>query len=102
MTIINARISSTFLGIEDHGCFTCDIGIDYGSGTETQIFGGYSLSKEFGINFLRGILETVGVEKWEDLKGKLIRIKEEDLRVVAIGNILEDVWFDPKKMFKLS
>ena len=48
------------------------------------------------------IMDTVGVERWEDLKGKYIRIVDEGWgsSVKKIGNIIEDKWFDIDKFFK--
>ena len=42
------------------------------------------------------ILEVVGVNSWENLKGQYIRIKNCCLgdRVTAIGNLMKDEWVD--------
>ena len=42
----------------------------------------------------------MGVEKWEDLVGKYIRVESEGLGggIVKIGNIIENKWFDPKEL----
>ena len=55
--------------------FGCDIG-GYCIGK------GYLDAKEFsgygpGLEAIMRIMDTVGVERWEDLKGKYIRIKDE-------------------------
>ncbi len=81
------RISSTQLGIEDHGILTCMVFIDYASGG-TQGGGGYGFdqynrngkthigSKGMAI-MIRGILEAVGVFYWENLVGKpVLAIRE--------------------------
>lgn len=93
------------LGFEDHGIFTCMIHLDYGGAG--QGFGGYCLAgsndkdtdgnfpNNYGANFIKKILEVVGVEKWEDLVGKHVRVKAEHTKVLEIGNILEDEWFNP-------
>jgi len=116
MIIENAKIESTILGYEDHGILTCYLMLDYG-GTQ-QGFGGYGLdgpppedkkghrSGERTPHIVAGfwiqkILNIVGVEKWEDLKGKYIRVAKEDdnwnAAISGIGNILQDKWFYPKK-----
>ncbi|MCP6727318.1 MAG: hypothetical protein KJI69_04915 [Patescibacteria group bacterium] len=94
--IKNAKIDNTMLGYEGHGILSFMIYLDYGGGA-CQGFGGYALGKEYTTFVIEGILKTVGVEKWEDLPGKHIRVKLEDGRVVEIGNVLEDKWFNPKK-----
>jgi hypothetical protein len=104
----NALIESTMLGIEGHGIMTCYLMLKQeGTG---QGFGGYSLdgpynhkTKEREHNkvcgyFIKRILETVGVEKWEDLEGKYIRVKGEEWGdIEAIGHITKNKWFYPKK-----
>jgi hypothetical protein len=47
-------------------------------------------------------MEVVGVRKWSDLNGKLIRIDDKDTggRVRKIGNILTDTWLDLDTFFK--
>lgn len=93
--IDNARILSTFLGFEDHGMFTAILHLDYG-GTR-QGFGTYDLEyKDYQIEYLKLILRTVGVEKWEDLPGKYVRADHEHTTVYGIGNIIEDRWFYPQ------
>lgn len=100
----NALIESTMLGYEDHGILTFSLHLKYdGSG---QGFGGYALdqwseahkerisSRACG-TVIKRILETVGVEKWEDLKGEHIRVRAEFNKVHAIGNFLKDKWFYP-------
>ena len=103
--VINAQIKSTMLGFEDHGIFTAYLSIEWpGAGCG---FGGYSLGKDvpagasgYGSAYIQRILKTVGVEKWEDLKGKYIRVESQGLGggIVRIGHIIEDKWFDPKEL----
>lgn len=110
--IVNAQIKSTMLGPEDHGIFTWWLNLEWpGAGIG---FGGYgideyvkSLNKRrditgSGLESIRAIMETVGVEKWEDLKDKYIRLDTEGWggKAVRIGNLMEDKWFDPKEFFE--
>lgn len=48
------------------------------------------------------ILEVVGVDRWEDLKGKHVRIAFNDLgsTVTRIGNIIENKWLDLEQAFE--
>jgi len=97
------------LGYEDHGILTAMLHLDYsGSG---QAFGGYALdrySKEHEKRiedkacgfFIRRVLEVVGVDKWEGLAGKYIRVKADSNKVYAIGHLLEDKWFNPAEELK--
>ena len=109
----NAQIESTMLGYEDHGIMTCFLNLKQdGSG---QGFGGYGLDNRpakdknghrFGDRrpsklsgfWIKRILEVVGVEKWEDLPGKYVRVDGEEWgEIKGIGNITKDKWFYPKK-----
>ena len=110
--IKNAKITSTMLGVEDHGILTCWLYLEYGeSGCQgCQGFGGYSLDTPdkthvfwlrrvgcaWGMEFINRILAVVGVEKWEQLPGKHIRVRAEHSKVHAIGNIIKDNWFCPE------
>lgn len=97
--IKNAKIEDTMFGFEEHGILTSMIHLDYGDGGH-QGFGGYSLGKTATDEWLRGILHTLEVEKWEQLKGKYVRVKIENHRIIAIGNLLKDEWFNPKELWK--
>lgn len=108
----NAIITGTMLGNEDHGIFTCFLFLD-GDGWGVG-FGGYGLDgwdeeqqksiakSGVGLEFIKAILETVGVEKWEDLKGKHIRADLEGGwgKCLRIGHIMKDKWFNPKEFFE--
>ncbi len=104
-TIVNAKIKSTMLGIEDHGIMSFFVNIEWpGAGCG---FGGYALDGHagegkprtgcgHGYQAIRRILETVGAASWEKLPGTLVRIEEQGWggRLTKIGHIMEDRWFD--------
>lgn len=110
MEIKNAKISSTMLGREDHGImtfmiyidacdFACGIGRycldEFNPATQTRVFRAESMEA------ISKILEVVGVDKWEDLPGKYIRIEYNGLgsTVTKIGNIIEEKWLDFEEFF---
>lgn len=110
MEIRNAKITSTMFGREDHGiltfmvfvefgCSGCGIGgyaIDqYDRGTEKRVFSAK------GLEAISKILEIVGVDKWEDLPNKYIRIKDNGWgsTIDEIGNLMEDKWFNIREFF---
>lgn len=110
--IINARITSVSLGYEDHGILTFGLGLDLAGGMFTT-FGGYGLDTynkttkkrechAYSMQLIVEIMKTVGVEKWEDLKDKYIRVVKEGLNtpIRKIGNLMEDKWFDVKEFFE--
>lgn len=92
----NAIIESTMLGYEDHGILTYFLHLNYGG--SGQGFGGYKLGAEYTTKVIEGILKAVGVEKWEDLKGKHVRVNILQGKIEAIGHIIEDKWFFPKEV----
>lgn len=111
MEIKNAQIKSTMLGREDHGIMTFMIFVEWGGGIGCGI-GGYALdeyNKETktrvfcaeSMEAVSKILETVGVETWEQLPGKYIRIKEKGWgeTIDEIGNLMEDKWFNLREFF---
>ena len=102
MEIRNAKIEDTMLGIEDHGCFTFWLHLSWDSAS--QAFGGWAMGDASGhydsTTMIKRVLKIVGVDKWEDLKGKFIRIDSEHFKINGIGNLLKDEWFYPEKEYK--
>ena len=93
MEIKNAIITSTFLGKEDHDIPTCFLTLDYGSAQQT--FGGYDL-RFYHEGMIQRIIETVGVSSWEQLVGKLVRVKSDRAKVYGIGHIIKELWYFPE------
>jgi hypothetical protein len=102
--IFNAVINSTMLGFEDRGILTFFLYIEWDR--SGQGFGGYALDSQFtqhlSISCIKKILETVGVDQWENLPGKQVRIeiKSFNAEIESIGHITEDKWFNPSDHFK--
>ena len=110
MAIKNARITDTFFGREDHGIMTFSIGL------ETDSYhigvGGYALDRydrdtntriftAKGLEAISKILEVVGVDTWEDLPRKYIRIVDNGWGkpIDEIGNLMDDKWFNLREFF---
>ena len=82
--------------------------LDYGG--SGQGFGGYCLynnsktgKKDHGNYaglFIQRCIEIGGVEEWEKLPGKCIRVRSSHTGVEAIGHIVKDDWFTPKEEFE--
>lgn len=104
----NAQIAATQLGYDDHGIVTAFLQLQWpgmGGG-----FGGYVLHSDhphsgltaFGMQYLRSVLDVVGVRTWEELAGKHVRIVQEPgsnlNRIIGIGHIMEDRWFFPHEL----
>ena len=109
--IVNAEITGATISMADHGCLTFDLFIKTAS--FEVAFGGYcnghgyfgadywDSSGTFGVALMK-IMDTVGVERWEDLKGKHIRIVDDGWgsKITKIGHFMKDKWFDLDEFFK--
>ena len=109
--IKNARIEKVSITMEDHGCLTFYIVLS-GSGWGCS-YGGYCIGKGYlgaeeftasakGLECIMRIMDTVGVERWEDLSGKYIRLVNPGWggTITKIGHITDDKWFDIKEFFQ--
>lgn len=103
----NAVIELATIDIGERGFLDCWLTLNYGG--SGQGFGGFVLylPKSFDHHklescaghFLYRVMEVAGVENWDQLKGKTIRVKATDGGVVAIGHIIKDDWFCPSDDF---
>ena len=111
-SIENALITNVDLSMADHGCLTLVMTLE--GGGWGAVYGGYCLGKGYldasddffdgsaaGMEYLIRIMDTVGVEKFQDLKGKYIRVATKRWcdPVKIIGNIIKDKWFDAETFF---
>ena len=109
--IENALIAKVDLSMADHGYLTLAMVLkgDYWG----TVYGGYILgygylgSDDFngsarGIESIMRIMDTVGVERFQDLKDKYVRVAVTTGSgpITIIGNIIEDKWFDIETFFK--
>lgn len=95
--IENAKISSTMLGYEDHGLFTAVLYLEFSGGS--QGFGLRAMQDaNYAVRFIQDTIRTVGVDSWEDLKGKYVRAEYDLSRVYKIGHLISPVWFDPEEL----
>ncbi len=108
--IQNAIIKNTFLGF-DYPLFTFELSLDIQDGTGC-CFGGMALDEydkwekkrivtQRGGEAIQRILEVVGVDSWEELKGKYVRVETKGLTqpIKKIGNIMKDEWVDFSTFF---
>ena len=84
---LNAKIKYSFLGLDENGSLIIQLGFDCELGTvqsnRTDFVDAY---------FIQEILNTLELQRWEDLPRKYARIKVEGNRVVAVGNLIEERW----------
>ena len=112
-SIENALIKNVDLSMADHGCLTLAMTLE--GGGWGVVYGGYCLGKGYlgadddffdgsaaGMEYLMRIMDTVGVERFQDLKGKYVRValKCWGSSVKIIGNIIKDQWFDAETFFE--
>lgn len=97
--IRNAVIGSAEISVANHGAVIVWLNLKYeGDG---QSFGGFANyvpdfpDRDTTGMFVWEILKTVGVQKWSELAGKPLRVKADWSKVYAIGNFIEDRWFEP-------
>lgn len=110
--IENAKITNVDLSMENHGCMTLSMvleGASWGC-----VYGGYCIGKGYldadpdtfeangsGMVYLMRIMDTVGVERFNSLKGMYVRVATKHISdsVKIIGNIIRDKWFDSEQFF---
>ena len=112
MEILNAKITSTSITMAEHGCLTFWVTVE-GGGWGVSI-GGYSIGHGYlgadkfhgygpGLEAMMRIMDVVGVDKWEDLKDKYIRVEIDGWTggtVKKFGHITNNKWFDIDEFFK--
>lgn len=97
---LNAEIVSTSIEIYN-GILTAWVNLRFGQ--NHQGFGGRMLyNPELGAHssneagpFIIGVMKAVGVDRWESLKGKIVRIKADRSRVYSIGHAVDNKWYTP-------
>lgn len=58
------------------------------------------ISYPYTDELIRETLKVIGVNKWEDLPNKYLRIKITDGVITDIGHITKNKWFNIRKFFK--
>lgn len=112
--ILNAKITSADIFIEDHDVLTFAIGIETSAGWSTNIGCFYLDWKDDTLKrvpavytavVIRSLLETVGVKSWSELVGKYIRIDDNDKRsspVTKIANLMKDNWINIRDIVEVD
>ena len=90
MTIANYRIDRTTLGRDVHGIPTMIISLATRN-EEHPALRFDMRSADFSV--VLTMLEVAGVDAWEQLKNKFVRLKSDD-EGMAIGHITEEIWFN--------
>lgn len=109
----NAIIDSAILDDGERGLLTSWLQLDYGG--SGQGFGGYALylpsdyknhkaQVNYAGHWIYRCMQIAGVNSWEKMKGRTIRVRLTsdglDGKIIAIGHIIKDEWFNPEEEFK--
>lgn len=108
--IENARITNADLSMEDHGVLVLWLTLEgrgWGCGFGGRTLGkGYVGSKKFsgsekGIVEIMRVMDVVGVSRFSDLKGKIVRVEVDSWggTIDKIGHVIEDKWFDYREFY---
>lgn len=89
--IRNAQVQDTFLGFEDHGMFIVQVDLDYGHARQSyqRVVNAENCKQE-----IITVLNVLGVDSWERVKGKHARAFVEGGLIRALGHFLNDKWTD--------
>jgi len=108
--IENAKITYVDLSMSDHGCLVLKLelkGNGWGCCYGNRCLGHGCLGADEFEGFAKGteeimrIMDVVGVERFNDMKDKYVRVELNGLGevITKIGNIIEDKWFDYKEFY---
>jgi hypothetical protein len=95
----NAVITDSWIELDEFGDISAGILLDYGDGC--QAFGSNGLytsqkgllGKNYAGFFIFRVLKAVGVHKWEEIKGRAVRVVCDSTHVESIGHIVKGEWF---------
>ena len=109
-TVENALIEDFELSMRDHNCLTFALFVKAETGCcavfRTRKLGTGSLESDYfdsdekAMVFIMKVMQTVGVDRLGDLKGKYIRVPfKNDCSQDIIGNVLHDDWLDISELW---
>lgn len=97
----NAIIERAVIKNDDRVGLTAILNLNYGG--LCQNFGYFCLYQpNAGVrtvnamgHFIYRVLEVAGVNSWDELAGKAVRVVCDAEHIEKIGHIVKDIWFDP-------
>lgn len=95
MEIKNAKIKFSFLGVDEEGILTTYLGFDYRDNYDWHTVKTNEIIL-LDISLIKELLNALEVRSWEELPRKFARVKIENGKVIAVGNLLEDKWVEIK------
>lgn len=115
--IQNARITGADIVFSRGFILDCWVFLEFEGGA--QGFGGYALGgnpfdtkakvaehdrqPNLAADFIGGVMAVADVEKFSELKGKVLRVERESPMgsIVAIGHAFKDKWYRPAERFEM-
>ena len=86
---LNTKIKFSYLGLDENSTLVFQVGFE-GPNART-----YTTDKvPFASEKVETLLNALELRYWEELPRKFARIKICNNKVVAIGNVIEDKWFN--------
>jgi len=109
MIIRNALITSASIALEN-GILCCSLGFDTGSFHQCITIVLDTATKydrreptAGGLAYIQAVMQTVGVDRFEHLKGKYVRLRYEtgkwNEEIHSFGHILDDKWLVASELF---
>ena len=88
--IYNAKVKFSYFGYKpgELGLYV-QLGFDYENGTVST-----NLVQVNDTKIITKILKVLGLQSWEEVSRKFARIKVTDKKVIAVGNLIENVWVE--------
>ena len=86
--IVNAKVESVFVGLEDHGVPCWNIafaGAAWGQGTGTRSLQGFDVK-------LKDLCRLFETSNFQAFVGKPCRLERQNGMITAIGHYIEDTW----------
>jgi hypothetical protein len=93
MKVENAQVDSLHIGTEGHGIPSFMVMLRFQN--YHQGYGGYDLRyQDYALRLITGLCRVFQTDNITNIVGKYCRAEIDGGKIIRIGNIFEDVWFD--------
>ena len=86
---LNSKIKFSYLGLDENSTLVFQVGFEC-EGSRTYV----TNKIPFNSVKIETLLNALELRSWEELPRKFARIRTQGNRIVAIGNVIEDRWFN--------
>ena len=99
--VLNAKILEPFIRFgEPNGLFTVGLTVQYKGLLSRSIGAGTTLNATMAGLLIPAIMYVVGVDEWQNLKDKYLRVVMLDDKVIAIKHITKDIELNFEQFYK--